>query len=356
MKDTEKVLKEELSKHFKGQSQRLMMISKLIIALIKMNTVNYSQLALVLNPLVKIGSNFRRIQRFIKEYNFCAEAFIQLVWSLFVVKQDWVILSIDRTNWKFGRANINILMIGIAYKGTAIPLIWKLLDKRGNSSSDERVNLCKKLHSYLSKDQIDKIRYLVADREFIGNQWIKYLKEQPFSFVIRIKKNAKVHKSVHGKSTNAKRLFTTNQFKTLRKPRWLYGNRVYIGGQKINKKEWLILISDKPLKAATQLYSERWGIEVFFGACKTRGFNFEDTHVTNQDRINNLIFVLAISFCWALKTGEWLIEKGHQIPIKYVRKRKTKLISIFRLGLDYLKRRFLNFIASSEDIKVLSCT
>lgn len=40
----------------------------------------------------------------------------------------------DRTNWKFGEANINILMLGITYKGIAYPLLFSMLDKRGNSN------------------------------------------------------------------------------------------------------------------------------------------------------------------------------------------------------------------------------
>ena len=44
----------------------------------------------------------------------------------------------DRTNWKFGEFNINILMLGITYKGIAFPLIFSLLPKRGNSNWEER--------------------------------------------------------------------------------------------------------------------------------------------------------------------------------------------------------------------------
>lgn len=40
----------------------------------------------------------------------------------------------DRTNWKFDEANINILMLGITYKGIAYPLLFSMLDKRGNSN------------------------------------------------------------------------------------------------------------------------------------------------------------------------------------------------------------------------------
>lgn len=356
MKDTEKVLKEELSKHFEGHGQRLIMMSKLIIAMIKMSSINYSVLSIVLNPLRKRASNFRRIQRFVKEYSFCRACFIQLIWSLFASNQSWIALTIDRTNWKFGRANINILMIGISYQGTAIPLIWTLLNKRGNSSQKERIGLLEELLSNLNDHQIDKIRCLLADREFIGHQWIAYLKELPFTFFIRIKKNALVAKSKVSKPCHASRLFNKDHFQSLYKLRCLYGHQLYIGGRKINSKEWLIIISDHRLSKAPQYYRLRWGIEVFFGACKSRGFNLEDTHVTDVNRLSNLIYLMAIAFCWSLKTGESIIQKGYQIPIKYLKNRRTKLFSIFRLGLDYLKERLLNFLASHEDILVLSCT
>ena len=124
MKDTEKVLKEELSKHFAGQSQRLTMLAKIVIGMLKLSTISYSKLSLRINPRVKRDSNFKRIQRFVRSYSFCHQCYIQLAWNLFVSPNEWVALSIDRTNWKFGKKNINILLLGISYKGTSIPLIW----------------------------------------------------------------------------------------------------------------------------------------------------------------------------------------------------------------------------------------
>ena len=149
-----------------------------------MGTVNYSQLSLVLNPLVNRLSNFRRIQRFMKEYVFSKKAYVNLVWGLLLSDEKWVILSMDRTNWKFGKCNINILMIGISYKGTLIPLLWHLLDKRGNSSQDEREDILSELLDLFSKEQKLKIRCLLADREFIGKEWVRHLKKLPFTFYI----------------------------------------------------------------------------------------------------------------------------------------------------------------------------
>jgi hypothetical protein len=47
----------------------------------------------------------------------------------------------DRTNRDYGKFKINILVLGIVYKGTAIPVLRTLLDKKGNSNSEERIQL-----------------------------------------------------------------------------------------------------------------------------------------------------------------------------------------------------------------------
>jgi hypothetical protein len=356
MKDSEKELKEELSRHFVAHGQRMTMLVKLIFGLLKLGTISYSKLSKVINPSVERLSNFKRIQRFMKSFTFCQQAYIQLVWSLFVGKRQWVALSMDRTNWKFGESNINILMLGISYKGTAIPLIWKLLDKRGNSNTEERIELLDGLLGHLSQEQQQQIKCLLADREFIGQEWISYLKKQCFNFIIRIRANTLVRKLGKHKEQLACSLFTEDHFKMLRGKRIIWGHQLCIAGQQITDKEWLILISNQSLAAGKQFYGERWGIEVFFAACKTRGFNFEDTHVVNLDRIFVLLFLIALAFIWAIKTGEWLLENGHKIPIKKLKKRRAKLYSLFRIGFDHLQERLLNIIAIWDEIKVLSCT
>ena len=194
------------------------------------------------------------------------------------------------------------------------------------------------------------------DREFAAHDWLTYLKKQPFGFIIRIRKDAKVRKPGKIKEVKAFTLFQTDSFRALRKQRVLFGHRLFVGGQKTSTKEYVILISNIRLKHATQMYTQRWGIEVFFGCCKRRGFNFEDTHLTKLDRIKTLIFILAMAFIWALKTGEFLLDKGHQIPLKTLKDRKAKLYSIFRVGLDYIKRKLLNFLSLYYEIGLLSCT
>jgi hypothetical protein len=94
------------------------------------------------------------------------------------IPQPWI-LSTDRTEWSFGQTRFNILMLGVVHDGVAYPLIWKMLDKKGNSNSDERMDLLDRLEQIFPNVQI---AYISSDREFvlkdtathIGKKWLTY--------------------------------------------------------------------------------------------------------------------------------------------------------------------------------------
>lgn len=58
-----------------------------------------------------------------------------MVVSLLKIPEPWV-LSVDRTEWHFGNCVCNILVLGMA-----IPLVWTILEKLGNSNTLERMQL-----------------------------------------------------------------------------------------------------------------------------------------------------------------------------------------------------------------------
>ena len=104
------------------------------------------------------------------------------------------------------------------------------------------------------------------------------------------------------------------------------------------KSDYLIVVSNTSAQDALELYRLRWGIEVLFAALKSRGFNFEATHLVDRDRIKKLVALLALAFTWAHLVGLWLAEakplsiKNHGRPAR----------SLFRLGLDQLQYVLLN--------------
>jgi hypothetical protein len=78
-------------------------------------------------------------------------------------------LCLDRSNWKFGKKNINYLVLSWRIsKKISIPLMFVELDKAGNSNTQERVDLLKNFDEVFG---FLRIKSLMADREFIGKKW-----------------------------------------------------------------------------------------------------------------------------------------------------------------------------------------
>ena len=116
-----------LNNNFQGKINlaRLKLISHFIIALCKVQTVTFEKLANAFDSQSNSNSSLRRIQRFIAEYTLDSDLIARLIFNLLPPKEKYI-LSIDRTNWKFGQVDINIFMLGVVYKGVAFPLLFKM--------------------------------------------------------------------------------------------------------------------------------------------------------------------------------------------------------------------------------------
>ncbi|MCH8963253.1 MAG: transposase, partial [Bacteroidetes bacterium] len=152
------------------------------------------------------------------------------------------------------------------------------------------------------------IKAIVADREFIGKQCFTTLDDYGLPYYIRIRQNALV--SYRGRTRSARVLFRdlkTGQARRLRKPRLVYGQWVFVATLRL-ERDYLIVVSNTSAKQALEIYRLRWGIEVLFAALESRGFNFEETHLVDRERIAKLVALLALAFPWAHLVGLWLAE------------------------------------------------
>ncbi len=131
-----------MNEQFKGKINlaRLKLISMFVIALCKVQTVGFEKFANAFDIEAKADPCLRRIQCFIASYASDSDLTARLIFSLLPEKEN-LKLTIDRTNWQFGQTDINIFMLGVVYKGLAFPLLFKMLKKRGNSKSQERIDL-----------------------------------------------------------------------------------------------------------------------------------------------------------------------------------------------------------------------
>jgi hypothetical protein len=306
---------------------------KMLVALMMVQTVNLQKLACALFGEAKINSNYRRLQRFFSQFRLDYNQVAKMIISLFKLNQGAHYLILDRTNWQWGKRNINILFLCVAYKKIAIPIFWLVLNKKGNSSTRERIALIQRFIDVFGKNNIAG---LLGDREFIGKKWFQYLKDSDLSFYFRVKKNADTNNK-HGKSIEVGWLFYNlplQQARLIHGTKRIYGHSLFVTGMRIEDDYLIIVTNKKPEQdEAIKIYAIRWEIETLFGCLKSKGFNFEDTHITHRDRIKKLIALLAISFCWAHLTGQW--RHQHQKTIR-LKKHGRPQSSLFRYGLDWI--------------------
>lgn len=78
-----------------------------------------------------------------------------------------------------------------------------------------------------------------------------------------------------------------------------------------------------------------------FGCLKSRGFNFEETHLTIPKKIGKLLMLLGLGLCLAMLMGEFQVEILQKIKMK-MKKNKRYAKSLFRIGLDTLQNALFN--------------
>ena len=336
---------------------RIRLVCHFITTLCKIKSVNYSKLSAGFDTNVKAASNYRRIQRFMSGARLPMELVAKLIFALLPEKGP-LILVMDRTNWKLGESNINILMLGVCYKNVAFPLMFRMLDKRGNSNTGERIALVKDFIAWFGRERID---CLLADREFVGEDWLGFLNQENIRYHIRIRNNFKAFSLRQQTQVKAWHLFNNLKVGELRHYQRIvkmHGQLCYLSGTKTIKDgriEYLILVSFNRPDQALEYYGKRWQVETLFRGLKSSGFNIEDTHVIALERLEKLMLLVMIAFVWCYKIADFIDTQIRPIKIK---KHGRRAVSVCKYGLDYLSRVLLTGYneLNINLLQFLSCT
>lgn len=294
-------LLETLRPHFSLSKTRLETLAVLLVGLANGRTVNLSHLASQFPGDAQHGSNYRRLQRFFQFARLDGDIAARLVVRMLNLERP-KLLALDRTNWKLGSRDVNVLVLAVVTRRFRVPLMWVLLDHAGNSATAQRIAL---MERYLRLFGAASIEALLADREFIGAEWMHFLNKNNVPFAIRLKEDMLI-RLADG---------SLRQFRTLLRKRkrgtwegWLNGmeassdDRLRIAAKRIKGGELLIVATSlDDAGRGLNLYRRRWGIECMFADAKTRGLNIEDTHITDPDKLATLLVVIALAVTWAYR-------------------------------------------------------
>ena len=180
------LFREMLKEHLQWNAARLAFVSIFLIALMRVKTVNLAEIATGFSGKAKVDSHYKRLQRFFRDFEVDYESIALMVVKVMKIPEPWII-SVDRTDWKFGKTVFNVLTLGVVHHGVAFPLVWMMLDKKGNSNTKERCQLWNRFLEIFGDRKID---FLSADREFVGEDWFDYLLCEPRTpFRIRLRKS-----------------------------------------------------------------------------------------------------------------------------------------------------------------------
>lgn len=318
----------------------------------KTRTSNLAKVANAIESDAEPDSVYRQTQRFLKNENKVSIDYLKLLKLNGPLK-----LLIDRTEWKFGDTWINILTLSVAYKQVAIPVLWEVMNHKGNATAAEHIAI---IREFVGEFGVQRIERVYADREFGSAELFKYLIENGIDFHIRLKTS---HKS-GGRSFLQLWRNVADKVKLRGKVKIkVFGLEMYVSCvkyQKNGKTEYLIVASRTKNKYAIEEYKVRWQIETMFGCLKKRGFNFEETHLTMPEKIGKLMMLLGLGLCLAMMMGEFQVEVLKNVEMK-LKKNKRYTKSLFRIGLDALQNLLLNYHKPNKRmefemfIQLLSC-
>lgn len=353
-------LRTKLQPHLGWHGARTLFVAAFIMALFRRKTVNLSELAVAFPGRAKPESHYKRQQRFFRAFALDYAVIAKLVVAWMAIPEPWV-LAVDRTQWDVGSTTVNILTLGVVHDGIAFPLVWMMLEKKGNSHTAERIELMERFYELFPTVSV---RCLTTDREFVGGGWLSYLLLAPdwklkTPFRLRIR-DAELLGDGH-RRLKVRVVFAhlqPGQTQVLAKRRRLWGRWVYIAATCMSNGKLLVVATDQAPQTAITDYALRWSIETLFGMFKSRGFCLEESHMRDAERLKKLFALLTLPLCWAVKVGQGLHEAQPLVLKAHGRLAK----SIFRYGFDHLSHLLLNLHQPQQQqvfqlvIRFLSCT
>ena len=320
----------ELTNHFKAcvpflRIDTLQRVIDLVLAMITAQSVNHRDLGPHLPGTSAPEAKKRRVERAVHDEQLTAQVFLALV--LVHLPSGKLLMSLDRTTWEHGDAPLNLLVLGAVVHGYTIPLVWVALDHTGNSDTRARMWVVLKLLSALPA-----VRWkgLVADREFIGAEWFRFLRRRGIRRAIRIRKNTVLDELPASQWFDD---LQPGQCSVISEATWVFGERMRVVATKSPFGDLVIIATDFGVWETWKLYKLRWSVECTFASIKARGFDLERTGMTDPKRLERLFGLVILAWMHCLQVGVWLQTIK---PIK-VLAHGRRAMSLVRYGSERLR-------------------
>lgn len=320
---------------------RVQNLTWMIVGIYQSKSVHLSKVASKIPGKAKLVSITRRLDRFLENPAFRVrdwyEPFVKGLLNQRIGQEYRLI--VDGSKIGFGH---QLLVVTLAYRRRAIPLVWMWVrSSRGHSSSGRQLAMLKYIYRFLPGDASV---LLVGDSEFGAVEVLKQLDLWGWKYVLRQKGSHKVRENEQSPWIAFSSLLTQAGQSLWLGQRQLTQLHAYsvniLAHWKIGEKEpWLLATNLPSLNVALKAYDRRMWIEEMFGDLKDNGFDLESTRLRSVFKLHRLTFVVILLFLELVAFGSKVIKNGLRHLVDRADRRD---LSIFRIGLYMRERQLTN--------------
>jgi hypothetical protein len=304
----------------------------------------------------------KRVWRFIANERVEVHSALQSVWPQLLrqvrkgYKHKPLVVSFDWTDIR----RTQTLLAAVVIQGRSVPLIWASCSKNvweghksRNSFEEALLLMLRTLIPYSFEEALLLMLrtlippewktpiILLADRGFGRTELGRFCQRYGFHYVIRIQ--PKVRVQIDSAKTRLD-LYPVKKGQCFKLPNVIYRadhhpltQHVVVRWKKglpKHRDEIWYLMTDLPQDARTlsDLYGKRMEIEEFFRDAKNKrhGWALRDTGLTDPDRLDRLLLVLALAYLFLVAWG--LHARKHHRPGRWCSNQRSDSLSVFSLG------------------------
>lgn len=238
--------------------------------------------------------------------------------------------------------NHQLLMVSIAFRRRALPIVWTWVPhKRGHSSTAKQKALLAYVRKLLPENAPVVI---VGDAEFGEVSVLKQLDAWQWGYVLRQRSSFLVYSSDANiwqalgtfLSKPGQQLWIAS---TLLTQKHQYSVNLLLYWKRGESTPWLLATNLTSSRLAYRNYRRRMWIEEMFGDFKGHGFDLEATYLRHFLRLSRLTLAVALLYVWLSATGSSIIKRGLR---SLVDRKDRRDLSIFRIGWSFIKYRLKN--------------
>jgi len=298
---------------------------------------------LLTESAAKVPSIERRLERFLSNRRIEVEA----IWDQFLeqvlpsFRHQPITLILDITPFE---EQAQVIYVGLLQQARVLPLAWQVMPGQEQWEQGQW-EIVDRLFERVARALGEADCTLIADRGLSCLKLIELCQAHDWHYVLRIKQEEYLQRKRYGHFHDWQ---TCSQVVSAPGQSWFgtvrlwkehaYETQLSAVWEEGYEEAWF-LISDRPAgRKRVKQYGWRMRVEATFEDLKSRGWQWESSHVRQRDRLERLLLVLFLAVWWLMHLAASCVHSGRRDRYDRHDRRDKGLLRLGRLYLRDIER------------------